>query len=379
MRYKIRNKHEKSDKSDNHSYRHVIENHVGPTEMSSKESKETPDEAIATKQTPELLLLPTDQTPELIEPEKMLNGNGNGNDNDVLPINEHALEEGEIDDSSNDIEPDIKSNTKSIPHEPSAKSRELSDFTGKFVNNVQNTHDVVKAEEKSLDVPKLVAVNMTPTAEVHIACATPTVPIEEYDCVQEQREEQQQQQQCQLLNGMANGVVEEAPNEEEQFNGIPMETQSLDHVDVYKVELPLVNEPKIIDTEKNGHQQKSSAETLFRGWEPPRNNFIDTKQQPENENQLEVKLEDSSHQDAPIPQINDSTSNNSPESHKTLEPIDDSSNSLHNTSGGKAVNISTSKRDFLIVEDENNEQIIYVSRKKKKTKKEKKNKSTDIL
>lgn len=56
-----------------------------------------------------------------------------------------------------------------------------------------------------------------------------------------------------------------------------------------------------------------------------------------------------------------------------IEPITDTtanySNTL-NTSGNKSVkNISTSSKDYLIVENENNETTIYITRKKKKKKK----------
>lgn len=50
--------------------------------------------------------------------------------------------------------------------------------------------------------------------------------------------------------------------------------------------------------------------------------------------------------------------------------LDGMANNALNTSGNKSVkNISTSSKDYLIVEDENNDTIIYVTRKKKKKKK----------
>lgn len=50
--------------------------------------------------------------------------------------------------------------------------------------------------------------------------------------------------------------------------------------------------------------------------------------------------------------------------------FDGMANNALNTSGNKSVkNISTSSKDYLIVEDENNDTIIYVTRKKKKKKK----------
>lgn len=337
MRSRLRNKREKNE---NHLNRHVTENHVENHVESSKipsKDKKISDEAIATK-----------QTTESAEPEKTVYVK------DELTSIKKALEEGEIDDSSNDIE----NNFKSISSQESTVSKVLPVFEEKFEVNGHHVNEVdLKIEDKKVDVQTLDAVNMIPTAEVHIACTTP-ISLNKNDCLQQQ--ELQQQQHGQPINGiMVHNTAEENDSEATKLNGIPMETQSLDDDDVVasKVKLPIVNECEIIDTVNNQNQLKSII---------VEDNPIGTKQ-PKDEIVTEPKLENNSEHVESIPQTSDSI--NSSESHNKIEPIDDSSNSMHNTSGSKSVNISTSYKDYLIVEDDNNEQIIYITRKKRKKKK----------
>lgn len=352
LRYRLRNKREKSDK---HSHHQVTEDRVEPNQMSPKE-KITCDETVevTTQQIPEPVEI--EEVAEVEIEEVMIV-------DDVLPSNKIALEEGEIDDSSNDI---VEDNTKSILYEP-IKSEELPVHADKSEVNGHSEDDAQKFEEKIPDVPKLIAVSMIPTAEVHIACEASIAPTQNDD--QLQKEQQQQLQQCQLSNGIAHNTVEESQNEEKLLNGMPledeklkMETQTFDRDTVSKVKIPFNYESEIAETVASENHQETIPEI--------KSNPIDTKPLMD-ENVPEFKLENDAHQDESIPHMHDNNSNNLSESHNTIEPINDSSNSMHNTSGSKSVNISTSKRDYLIVEDENNEQTIYVTRKKKKKKKKK--------
>lgn len=327
MRSKIRNKREKKE---NHLHRHATENHVEHHKKASKDLRMS-DEAIATEHNTES----TDTEIERMECE--------------MARIKALLEEGEIEDSSCDID----NNFKPISHEPT-DSKVSPNFERTIEMNGHNVREVEsEIQEKKIDISKLVA-----TAKAHIPHTTPIL-LNHNNCVQQQ----DQQKQCQLSNGIAHDATEVIENVAEKLNGIPMETQSLGDVDD-KGNIPFVNKCEIIDVVNDHNQQKSIVEDESNGIAQPQDEIVP-----------KLNLENKSQPIESIPQINDCQTNlTKSHSQSMIDPNDDSSNSTHNTSGSRSVNISTSYKDYLIVENDNNEQIIYVTRKKrKKTKKSKEN------
>lgn len=337
LRSRLRSKREKSQ---NHSHRHTTENKMEPSKISSKDN-EMPDETIAAKQISELTetkqLEPVDESkPPII---KTLS-------------DDDALEEGEIDDNSNGIGNDFKSTTYK-----SSDSQVLSTaFEGKLELNAQNVHEEnIKIEENNIDMPNPIPVSSGSTEETH--SAGPMHVIYEENCLHQQ--EQQQHDQV-ILNDIAVDTVEVVESEGEKLNGLAAETQPIED-DSSCVKLPFVNESEIIEMAKNQNQ----LEIIVKD---DSNSFI--TEQPEAKHEPQPTFENILQPIESIPHINDGIS--SSQTNNTMaEPMDDGSNGMHNTSGSKSVNISTSSKDYLIIENDNNEQIIYVTRKKKKKKKKK--------
>lgn len=323
LRAKLRDKHEKTEK-----HLHLVVTDVESSKIPSKD-KGISDETIT-----------TEQITKPIETENV---------KDELKSIKTALEEGEIDDNSSNTK-DTENNFELILCKPSS-SEEFSVIDNKMGVNGSNDHQVdVKNEDRRFDVSKLIPVSVTFTEEVRSACTTPILPSENIDLQQ-----QEQQQHIQLLNSIIHSPAAEKAIESKNPNGIAMETHHSTDVNVNKVELPFVNKCEIIET-VDQTQLGSFAES----------NRINSEHL-KAEIEPQPKLENDLQHNESIPQVNDGM--NSSDTHCMIESFDDGSPCMHNTSGSKSVNISTSCKNYLIVENENNEQVIYVTRKKKKKKK----------
>lgn len=332
LRSRIRNKHKKNER---HSSAQVIENHVEPVEIPPKDTE----------------TIVVTQSTESTETEQMVDATVE------QPANSRAdLEEGEIDDDSNDMGKHLIS----ISNEPS-NADALSVIEEKLKVNEQNV--TIEAEDIKIDVdnlivPESIDVRIVATEAVQNACTNATV-LNENDRLPE-KEEQLHEQPQQLSSDMAYSAAETNEYETMPANAIAMDTQSLDDIDANddsKVKLPIPNECETIQTHDIVENQ-------------PKSHFMTSPiviEQPAIEIDPQPNIENSSQSIESIPQLNGTT--NLAESQSMVEPNEDDINATHNNSGCKTVNISTSDKEYLIIENENNEQIIYVTRKKKKKKK----------
>lgn len=348
LRNRIRKKHEKRE-------RHLRTEIIPESHMEHIKTPPKVNEIIEFK-----------QTTESIETEKIENVK------DALLRIKAPLEEGEIDDDSNDICNDDEHDFK--PNEPETNDSKVLPAVDESLD--ANEHNVEKVGDieigaTELYVPKLDVVHTMLADEVQVTCTAP-IEVNEINCLQhqekqqpnEQHKEEEEEEQHQLSNGSTHNVSDKNENEIKHVNGIALETQCLDNDnddgdDVIKVDPSISINAESIETVNTQNDLEGHVES---------NPMVDKS--PEVDIEPQPNLEPKPQSIECIPQIIES--NNLSESQNIMQPFDDDTIDMHNTSGGKSVNISTSSKDYLIFENENNEQVIYITRKKKKKQKKSK-------